>query len=149
MYDKIKILFQDKTFFRFVLVGIVNTICGTTIMFLCYNCLNLSYWCSSAANYILGSILSFFLNKYYTFSNKKKDITQVVFFVINIIICYFVAYGVAKPLVCLMLEKWSNKAQGNIALFVGMCLFVCMNYIGQRFFVFADTNHENEIVKNK
>lgn len=36
-------LFYDKSFVRFVLVGIVNTIVGLTVMFSCYNILHLGY----------------------------------------------------------------------------------------------------------
>lgn len=53
----------DKKTIKFILVGIVNTIFGTTVMFVAYNMIGFSYWISSALNYILGSILSFFLNK--------------------------------------------------------------------------------------
>lgn len=57
----------DSTVVRFVLVGAVNTLFGAGIMFIFYNCLHLSYWLSSASNYFFGSILSYFLNKYFTF----------------------------------------------------------------------------------
>ena len=30
----------------------------------------------------------------------------------------------------------SEKVQGNCSMLVGMCLFVALNYLGQRFFVF-------------
>ena len=55
----------DKTFLKFMLVGIINTVFGTTIMFVFYNVFDLSYEISSAANYFFASILSFFLNKYF------------------------------------------------------------------------------------
>ena len=78
----------DATFWKFVLVGIVNTLVGTTVMFFAYNALHLSYWISSASNYIIGSIVSYFLNKYFTFQNKEKSAKQVAMFIINItIIC--------------------------------------------------------------
>lgn len=43
--------FADKTFLRFVLVGVINTVFGTAIMFVFYNVFGLSYWLSSASNY--------------------------------------------------------------------------------------------------
>lgn len=86
----------DSTFIRFAMVGVANTIFGTAIMFLFYNVFHLSYWVSSASNYIFGSILSYFLNKNFTFQNKERS-WQVVFrFVINISICYAIAYCIAK-----------------------------------------------------
>ena len=126
----------DVTFWKFVLVGIVNTLVGTGVMFAAYNLLHLSYWVSSASNYIFGSILSYFLNKNFTFQNKERS-WQVVFrFVINISICYAIAYGIAKPLVRMLLSGQSVKIQDNGAMLVGMVLFVVINYLGQRLFVF-------------
>lgn len=56
----------DATFWKFVLVGIVNTLVGTTVMFVVYNALHLSYWISSASNYIIGSIV-----EYVTYINRR------------------------------------------------------------------------------
>ena len=55
----------DRTLLKFVVVGVINTLFGSAVMFAMYNLLGCSYWVSSAANYIFGSILSFFLNKHY------------------------------------------------------------------------------------
>ncbi len=128
--------FFDKTFLKFIIVGIINTLFGTAIMFCFYNFLNCSYWFSSAANYVLGSILSYFLNKYFTFKNTDKGFKTVFKFTINILVCYFLAYGIAKPLVVLILSSATQKIQENLAMLVGMCFFVGFNYIGQRFFAF-------------
>ena len=126
----------DSTFIRFAMVGVANTIFGTAIMFLFYNVFHLSYWVSSASNYIFGSILSYFLNKNFTFQNKERS-WQVVFrFVINISICYAIADGSAKPRVRMLLSGQSVKIQDNGAMLVGMVLFVVINYLGQRLFVF-------------
>ena len=92
MKEKIIRLF-DLTFWKFILVGIVNTVFGTAVMFGCYNLLHLNYWLSSAANYIFGSVLSYFLNKNFTFQNKSKDYKVILKFIINITICYLVAYS--------------------------------------------------------
>ena len=126
----------DKTFWKFILVGVINTIVGTGVMFLCYNALHLNYWISSAMNYIVGSIVSFFLNKNFTFQNKDHSWKVVAKFVINIAVCYLIAYGIAKPLAARILSGQSVKVQENGAMLVGMCLFVGLNYLGQRFFAF-------------
>lgn len=126
----------DKTFLKFIFVGVINTIVGTSVMFASYNLLHLSYWVSSALNYIIGSIVSYFLNKYYTFQNKDKSIKVVIKFIINITVCYLLAYGLAKPLVHQVLSSQSKLIQENIAMLVGMGLFVMLNYFGQRFFAF-------------
>lgn len=126
----------DIITYKFILVGIINTIFGTAIMFISYNTLNLSYWISSALNYILGSILSYFLNKYFTFQSQGKSFNEIIRFVVNIVCCYFIAYGIAKPVVMATLTDVSKMVQENIAMLVGMVMFVGLNYLGQRFFVF-------------
>ena len=126
----------DGKLLRFILVGIVNTAVGTAIMFGLYNLAGCSYWFSSAANYILTSILSFFLNKYFTFQNHERSAAQVVRFVVNIAVCYVLAYGIAQPAVVWLLSGQPVKVQENVAMLVGMCLFVGFNYLGQRLFAF-------------
>ena len=126
----------DWTILKFLIVGVVNTVFGTIVMFSLYNLAGCSYWISSAANYILGSILSFFLNKYFTFQNRERSWGQVVRFTVNIAACYLVAYGVAKPAMRMLLSGQSVSIQENAAMLVGMCLFTGLNYFGQRFFAF-------------
>ena len=128
--------FFDITFWKFILVGIANTIFGTGIMFLFYNVFHFSYWVSSASNYIFGSILSYFLNRIFTFRSKSHTKETLPRFVINITLCYLIAYGVAKPLALRVLSGAALNIQENVAMLFGMCLFVGLNYIGQRFFVF-------------
>ena len=105
-------------------------------MFLCYNAFHLNYWVSSAMNYIVGSIVSYFLNKYFTFRNKQRSWKIIVKFIANISVCYLIAYGAAKPLVAKILSGQSVTIQENGAMIVGMFLFVGLNYLGQRFYVF-------------
>ena len=126
---------MDKLF-RFIIVGIINTVVGTTIMFGLYNIFGCSYWLSSATNYTLTSILSFFLNKYFTFKNTERSIKQVLRFALNIAVCYLLAYGIAKPLVLIALSNTNEHFQNNVAMLVGMCLFTGFNFLGQRFFAF-------------
>lgn len=128
--------FFDRTFWKFILVGIANTLFGTGIMFVFYNVLHLSYWISSASNYFFGSILSYVLNRIFTFESKDGAKKTLPRFVLNISLCYLAAYGIAKPLMAQILAVCTQQVQENVAMLVGMCLFVGLNYIGQRFFVF-------------
>lgn len=126
----------DIRFLKFMVVGVINTVVGTAVMFVMYNVFHQSYWISSASNYVVGSILSYFLNKYFTFESKKKSLSQVLKFVLNISLCYLVAYGIAKPAVTWMLQGQQGALRDNLAMVVGMVLFTLLNYIGQRAYVF-------------
>lgn len=126
----------DKTFLKFIAVGVVNTLVGTGTMFLAYNVAHLSYWVSSASNYVVGSIVSYVLNRRFTFKDSSSATSSIPRFAINITCCYLLAYGAAKPLVAAALASAPVAVQENGAMLVGMCLFVVLNYLGQRFFVF-------------
>ena len=107
------------TFTKFVMVGVINTIIGTTIMFVLYNV-----------------AISYFLNKHFTFRFQEKGWHSLGRFIITILICYLLAYGIAKPIMKWILSDYSVTIQENISMLLGMCLFVAFNYIGQRFYAF-------------
>lgn len=136
-------LFYDKSFVRFILVGIVNTIVGLTVMFSCYNILHLGYWLSSATDYVLASIVSYFLNKHFTFGYHEKGWWSLARFVLNIAVCYFIAFSLARPMVrfCLSHIGWQMEVSllENISMLIGNGLFVVINYLGQRFFAFKQS----------
>ncbi len=128
--------FFDPSMLRFLLVGVVNTLVGAGIMFLLYNLAGCSYWLSSAANYIVGGVVSYFLNKYYTFKNTERSWKQVLRFALNVAVCWRLAYGIAKPLALRLLAGFDEKLQTNAAMLAGLCLYTALNYLGQRFFAF-------------
>lgn len=128
--------FFDEKLVKFICVGVVNTLIGMAIMFGLYNLAGCSYWVSSAANYILTSILSYFLNKLFTFGNRDGIGSTALRFAFNIAVCYVLAYGIAKPLTAYVLSGEPAALRDNCSMMVGMVLFTALNYIGQRFFAF-------------
>lgn len=130
--------YADKKLLKFLLVGVVNTLIGSGIMFLLYNLSSAGYWVSSAVNYTAGGILSYFLNKHFTFKNKDRSRKQILVFILNTVVCYALAYGLAKPAAMYLLKAYSVKIRENAGLFAGMCLYTVLGYLGQRIFVFGE-----------
>ena len=126
--------FFDIKFLKFICVGVINTLVGTGVMFLAYNIWGLGYWISSAANYVVGSIVSYILNKHFTFKNTAKDKKTII----NIAACYLIAYGLAKPLVSRVLHQYPINIRDNMSMLVGMGLFVVLNYLSQRYLTFKE-----------
>jgi putative flippase GtrA len=135
--------FFDRIFLKFILAGIINTVIGSAIMFAFYNAAHWGYWLSSATSYTAGSVVSFFLNKYFTFNVRHWSVFMIIAFIANICVCYAAAYGVAKPAMNYFLKNTPHIVRENTALFTGMCLFTVLNYIGQRLFVFRRKMSEN------
>ncbi len=135
----------DKKLLKFLLVGVVNTLIGAGIMFILYNIFDCSYWISSTANYVIGGIVSFILNKYFTFDDHSKSIKQVLIFILTILFCYIIAYVAAKQIVFFILSSYSDKIKDNISMLTGMCLYTGLNYIIQRFLVFKENSKDEHV----
>lgn len=130
----------DRTLLRFLLVGVCNTICSAAIMFLLYELAGLGYWGSSAVAYALASILSFLLNRSYTFQSKGPLMRTALRFATNVAVCYLIAYSLAQPLVGWGLGRagLTQAVVDRATMLFGMCLFTGLNYLGQRFFAFRE-----------
>lgn len=130
----------DAKLIKFLAVGVVNTVIGTGLMFGFYNLFNMSYWVSSALSYVIASVISFFLNKYFTFKSTARGFKEIVVFAANIAVCYLLAYGLAKPAVRILFSGLTPKAADNVSMLVGMVLFTGFNYLGQRLIVFRKSD---------
>ena len=130
--------FVSREFLTFLVVGVVNTLFGTAIMLVLYNVFGCSYWVSSFCDYFFGSILSYFLNKHFTFHYQGTDWRSIVKFALNIVVCYLIAYSLALPLTRAALEslQLSKPVVENVAMLVGTVLFMVINYLGQKFYAF-------------
>jgi putative flippase GtrA len=132
----------DRIFLRFILVGVLNTLFGSCVMFLLYNIAGCGSWFSSAANYLAGSVLSFFLNKYFTFNVQKWTFSMIMAFALTVAVSYFAAYTAAKMLIFALLRDYPHTIRDNAALFAGMCFFTGLNYVGQRYIVFPEKHRQ-------
>lgn len=137
---------------HFGIVGVFNTLLGFVLIMVFYNIWHWNYWVASGTSYVIGSIFSYFANKKLTFKAEENGWKPVVKFAANIAVCYLMAYGIAKPLVRNLMVGYFPELAGkignmihmeaqaveeNVAIIVGMGLFIVFNFIGQKFFVFA------------
>lgn len=129
---------------HFCIVGVINTLMGLAIIEILYNLIHLNYWAASGISYFIGGVFSYFANAKVTFKVEEKDRDKGLpwRFAINIIVCYLIAYGVAKPLVKHILSAQPIVIVENVAIIIGMVLFTVMNFFGQKFFVFKKSGKE-------
>lgn len=135
----------DSTIIKFIIVGVVNTLVGWAAMFLALGILHMihannfiTYWVPSGMNIVIGSIVSYVLNKHFTFQSNTEIKNDIVKFIINIIICYIIAYGIAQPIAQHLFKNASKLTLKVISLISGSVLFTAINYFGQRFWVFQN-----------
>ena len=127
----------DPSMWKFLLVGVANTLLSAVLMFLLEG---LGYWPSTAIAYVAGAVLSFFLNRSFTFQSSAAFWPSVLRFAINVVVCYLIAYSIAQPVVTWVLSRTAISAlwQERIAKLCGMGLYTVINYFGQRFFAFRN-----------
>lgn len=128
----------DVKLLKFVLVGLLNTAADAGLSFLLINLTDLNMWWCTAIPCALASVLSYFLNKHFTFKNTEKGLWPVVRFAVNIAACYGLAYGIAIPLMEWVLSAADPVLRDNLTKVAGMCLFTGFNYLGQRLFAFRE-----------
>ncbi len=127
----------DPSMWKFLLVGVANTLLSAVLMFLLEG---LGYWPSTAIAYVAGAVLSFFLNRSFTFKSNAAFWPSVLKFAVNVVVCYLIAYSIAQPVVTWVLSRTAIPAiwQERIAKLCGMGLYTVINYFGQRFFTFRN-----------
>ena len=125
----------DKSIPKFLLVGVGNTLLSMVLMFALEG---LGYWPSTAIAYVAGAVLSFFLNRRFTFHSEETLGRSAVKFALNVAVCYVLGYGLARGLMGI-LAPWSPLSPlwwERLSKLVGMGLYTVLNYFGQRFFAF-------------
>lgn len=138
--------FRDKRV-RFLIVGGLNTIVGVGVTWIVYLCFGVSlfseeelvwyvYLTGTLLGQIIGTIHSYFWNKYFTFRSKERSGKEFLKFVL----VYAVQYGINLGLTALL-----NKLISIPALVTILTTIVCtvLSYLGHNFFSFRKKKAAN------
>lgn len=132
------LLKRTNSFIRFLLVGLINTLTGLSIIYFVLHFLNGSYWTATFIGNTIGATVSYFLNKEFTFNSEVKHAKGIPRFIFVILLCYFLAYSissfVARSIQYDMFSMFFTSE--NLAVLLGMMFYTVLNYFGQRHFVF-------------
>lgn len=146
----------SKEFITYCLVGLINTLVGISVAFICLNLFMLSYAVSTSLAYIFGSIVSFFLNKKYTFKNKDKSFIQFIKFFTTMLPAYIFSYwlgfevsyfcfdtkkGLFYSFAALIAQYTSivlEKIVDNFAVLFSMAIFLIVGFSINKFIVFKN-----------
>ncbi|MGE1163089.1 GtrA family protein [Peribacillus simplex] len=127
---------HTNSFIRFLLVGMVNTGVGLSIMLFLMNVLELSYWISTFFGNGMGAVTSFLLNRTFTFRSDIDWRRGVARFFCVILICYSAAYSLGQAIAESLEASVHFSIQQNVAVLIGTIFYTLLNYIGQKYFVF-------------
>lgn len=131
----------QHSFVRFLMVGVVNTIVGLSAMYIFLHGLSLSYWASTFFGNVIGAIVSYFLNRTFTFKSSAAVGKSMFRFAAVILVCYFLSYYLGEKLAVAVLNQLSfigKKYASDAAVLFGTGIYTITNYLGQRIFVFQE-----------
>ena len=126
---------KNNELVKFLIVGVLNTIIGASIMFVAYNLMGLSYWLSTSLNYIIAGIFSFFANKKFTFKSEGKTFQKIILLIITLVFCYFIAFYSSKKIM-IFINIDNIKLKENVSMVLGMIIYTALNFILQKKIVF-------------
>lgn len=138
----------DRAFVLYLVVGVLNYIFCTALMFFLFNVLGFSEHVSPLINYGLGSVIWYLGCKYLIFPDSVASPGQWLRFGIEVVTCYAVSYYLLAPGTARFLLGYEKiydfftfgggaKVTANCEMAVGSLTYALLNYFGQRFFVFS------------
>jgi putative flippase GtrA len=122
---------------RFALVGVATV----TIAYIIYRTLvffGLDRDISNGIAYAVGVCISFFLNKSWTFSNKKRSHQVIIQFLVLHIFSLFACVFVNS---IAFTELTNEPFRVEIAFIFGIATSTLLNFIGMKYFVFRKSRH--------
>jgi putative flippase GtrA len=125
-------------FFKFIIVGVINTCIGLSVIFILMNGFHTGYWPATFIGNAAGAAVSYILNRNFTFKSKASVGGSSIRFLAVILISYIGAYSLSDQIINaafhhISLEVLTNK---DASVLLGSCLYTAANYTGQKYFVF-------------
>ncbi len=140
--------FIDLTLILYVVIGVLNFVICTGLMFVLYNVANISQHIAPVVNYTLGSILWYVGCRFVLFRKNKTTFSQLLRFLSEVVVCYVLSYYVIAPLVAWIILHFDgvrdffsfggvDNISGNCDMALGAASYALLNYFGQRYYVFS------------
>lgn len=131
--------FLNGSFVRFLLVGVFNTIVGLSMIALLLHVAGIGYWASTFIGNAIGALVSYALNKRFTFRSNAKVGGSLLRFLLVTLACYGLSYSVGLyggHWLAGALPAFPADRIHDAATLLGTGLYTITNYIGHKYFSF-------------
>jgi len=119
-----------KQFSRFLVVGVFNTLIGYCVIFACMYLGRMSPETSNAAGYTVGLVISYILNRNYTFNSRQDRFGESIRFFIVFVIAY-----ASNFMVLMILIHNLGIHKGVSQIFAGL-IYIVTSYLTNKYYVF-------------
>lgn len=117
---------------RFTLVGLLNTGLGYAVIFACMGWLGWNPFASNVAGYAVGMLVSFTLNRQFTFRSTGDARREGARFLLIFLLAYL-----ANLIVLWLLVRWLQLDVVVSQVLAGVVYFG-MSFVLNKYYVFAD-----------
>lgn len=123
-----------KQFFRFLTVGVLNTLLGYYVIFTCMYVANMSPESSNVSGYAVGLVASYVLNRKYTFQSKQQRRREIVRF----LAAFVIAYAANFAMLIILIHRM-NMPKGTSQVFAGF-IYVVVSFTMNKHYAFKVSN---------
>ncbi|MCQ9280611.1 GtrA family protein [Priestia aryabhattai] len=126
------------SFVRFLVVGLVNTTVGLSIMYVLLHIFH-HYWIATFVGNAAGAVVSYVLNRIFTFKSGVHLSKSILRFILVIGICYGLSYYIGLQFSSWLLHQLPvavHPFKKDFGILIGTGLYTLLNYTGQKYFVF-------------
>lgn len=122
---------------RFGLVGILNTLIGLSCIYLVIYFFNADAGIANAVGYAIGLLVSFLLNRMWTFNDNKRIAAVLPKFLLVAVISYLL------NLAAVVIGNRHFGINPYVVQLLGMMVYTPIMFAGCRIFVFNSTANES------
>ncbi len=119
-----------ETAVRYVLVGVANTIVGLSVIYAAMYFLHFSDALANSMGYLVGVIVSFVLNRNWTFAHSGSIAPALAKFIGVLVVAYFANLATVLALIDVL---GFNR---YVAQAIGVLPYTALGYFGSRYFAF-------------
>ncbi len=119
----------DSKFIRYLIVGVINTIIGYGVIFILMT-IHVMPEIANIIGYMIGIIVSYILNKLYTFKTKNKSKKEFLTFILCMICSYMI-----NLIILIILYRYCGIDK-YIATIIAGIFYTLSGYIFSKYFAF-------------
>ncbi len=132
-------------FFKYISVGVINTLLTLVVTFFCYKILNIDYRISYAIGFFIGFLNSLVLNNIYTFKERKNNFDFQ--YIIKFSIFFILAFLVSEVALIIMVEILHYNELASIVM--SMAVYTLLSYLLFDKFVFQEKGTKRKKLEAK
>ncbi len=123
------------TLIRYLLVGVVNTLVGLGTIYLAMYFLQMGVASSNAFGYAVGIVVSFILNKKWTFNSDDHAVYSFLRYLLVLLVAY------VANLETVLFANSHFDLNPYLSQALGIFPYTAIGFLGSRYFAFRERRH--------